>query len=161
MISVTFGMISSPFQAILVLLKHSEMFQDMFPFASSPITTNTYMDNVSDGDNDVHQAAETMLHIFHLLLEASMLPHKLVSNVRAILAQIPPELICENKLLKVLGVQWNTKTDNLHFNFVEKIHDGPDTKRMMLQQSASIFDPLGLISPLTARAKILFQMIWK
>jgi hypothetical protein len=35
-------------------------------------------------------------------------------------------------------------------------------KRTMLQQSASTFDPMGLLSPLTTRVKILFQMMkWK
>lgn len=35
------------------------------------------------------------------------------------------------------------------------------TKRTVLQAAAKIFDPLGLLSPFTIRAKIGFQRLWK
>jgi hypothetical protein len=35
------------------------------------------------------------------------------------------------------------------------------TKRDILSQSSSIFDPLGILSPITVRAKILMQTLWE
>ena len=35
------------------------------------------------------------------------------------------------------------------------------TKREVLQQSSKIFDPLGIITPITIRAKIFLQQLWK
>ncbi len=35
------------------------------------------------------------------------------------------------------------------------------TKRLILHAAASVFDPLGLISPFTACAKVILQQIWK
>ena len=160
MIAISFGLISSPFQASYVLSKHADLFESQFPLAKSPIHDNMYMDDVSDGDNDCQKAREIVRQIFDLLLEASMQPHKISSNNPAILEDIPPELLNENKKVKVLGVQWDTQKDSIMFNFIEKVEHKPDTKRSFLQQSASIFDPLGLISPFVSNVKILFQEVW-
>jgi hypothetical protein len=35
------------------------------------------------------------------------------------------------------------------------------TKRKLTQVSASVFDPLGLISPFLVRSKIIIQEVWK
>ena len=35
------------------------------------------------------------------------------------------------------------------------------TKREILRQSSSIYDPLGILSPVTIRAKLLIQKLWK
>ena len=48
------------------------------------------------------------------------------------------------------------------FNFVDLINEAkslPPTKRSLLKISAKIFDPLGLISPLTIQWKVLFQLL--
>ena len=53
MIAISFGMISSPFQAIYVLRKHADLFEKQFPLAHQPIHESTYMDDVSEGNNDL------------------------------------------------------------------------------------------------------------
>ena len=62
---------------------------------------------------------------------------------------------------KVLGMNWDRKNDNLFFDFLEirkKLIETP-TKRAVLQSIASIYDPLGLISPVLVSFKNLFQEI--
>ncbi len=64
--------------------------------------------------------------------------------------------------VKVLGVGWNYKTDTLHqehSDLVEYAKSLPATKRSVLKLSAKIFDPIGLITPLTIHMKVLFQML--
>lgn len=82
---------------------------------------------------------------------------------------------------KVLGLQWNPKEDCFHFkvtlNFsprIRKIRNGPNltpeqvptlipqvlTKRMVLSQINGIYDPLGLATPFTVRAKMLMRKLW-
>ncbi len=161
MIVVTFGVISSPFQAIYIVRKHSDLFQHLYNLARKSIHDNMYMDDIPDGDKNHHEAKELVTQIYELLLKASMTPHKFASNDPSILDSIPSELRNPKTTIKVLGVQWDTIEDKLLFNFVEKFeHSNKDTKRTFLQQSAKIFDPLGLISPLTTTVKILFQQIW-
>ena len=82
---------------------------------------------------------------------------------------------------KVLGIVWNPEEDCFHFevklNFSpkkKKLRTGPDinreqipkeiptnlTKRMILSQVNSIYDPLGLAGPFTVRAKIMMRRLW-
>ena len=66
----------------------------------------------------------------------------------------------ESKFVKVLGVNWNTESDEFLFDFTELIKFArslPVTKRSLLKLSAKIFDPLGLLSPFVIQMKIMFQ----
>ena len=44
-------------------------------------------------------------------------------------------------------------------DFIKKSHEGVLTKRKILSLSATIYDPLGIISPITAQIKTLFQLL--
>jgi len=68
----------------------------------------------------------------------------------------------ESELSKLLGITWNSDTDEFTFCFSELIaymKELPATKRSVLKASAKIFDPLGLISPFVIRLKVLFQTL--
>jgi hypothetical protein len=57
---------------------------------------------------------------------------------------------------KALGIRWNVGSDEFYFD-VELEHKKFVTRRLMLSIVSSIFDPLGLISPVLIQGKILFQ----
>ena len=59
-------------------------------------------------------------------------------------------------LVKTLGIFWNTATEEISFDFTELIESAKKmqaTKRSLLQLTAKLFDPLGLLSPLTITMK--------
>ncbi len=65
--------------------------------------------------------------------------------------------------LKALGVSWDLSSDCFRFIAADEIvssHD-PMTKRSLLSLASKVFDPTGLISPATVRAKILFLELWR
>ena len=67
-----------------------------------------------------------------------------------------------NNSVKVRGSKWDTKTDELFFNFDKWKEDAsavPATKRSLLMLTAKIFDPLGLLTPLTISMKVVFQIL--
>ena len=67
-----------------------------------------------------------------------------------------------NHTKKVLGLYWDLKKDEIIFYFDELVNEAftlPMTKRSILKISAKIFDPIGLISPITIQFKMLFQII--
>ena len=68
----------------------------------------------------------------------------------------------EDDLVKILGVNWDTKNDMLVYDFSELIRYAkslPVTKRSILSLSARIFDPLGLLSCYVIKLKMLFQIL--
>ena len=66
--------------------------------------------------------------------------------------EIHPEM-----LSKALGIKWNVTDDT--FYYISKCPDshGEVTRRIMLSQVSSMYDPLGLISPVVMQGKALFQ----
>ena len=63
-----------------------------------------------------------------------------------------------------MGVQWDTQNDQFVFHFSGLVDLGRSletTKRDVLHIIASFYDPLGLISPVTARVKTIFQLLCK
>ena len=62
---------------------------------------------------------------------------------------------------KVLGIGWDMQSDTLEINLSKvsnlDLNPGLPTKRTILSTLASIFDPLGLVSPVLVSPKVLFQ----
>ncbi len=90
-----------------------------------------------------------------------MMPHKFQSNFPEILESIPEANINPKTILKILGVLWDSSHDKIMFDIqLPENEKKVDTKRSFLETSATIFDPLGLLSPFVMRIKLLFQQFW-
>jgi hypothetical protein len=90
------------------------------------------------------------------------------SNHPALLEHLPLEEV-ERKLLlsfgnedviKALGLLWNSATNKLIF-CVQINQDHALTKRSVLRAIASIYDPLGLLSPVIIQCTIFMQQLWE
>ena len=66
----------------------------------------------------------------------------------------------ENAPQKSTEVSWNPNSDTIHFRIYLK-KASPFTKRSVLSNISRIFDPLGLATALTIRARIALQEVWK
>ncbi|RLU26034.1 hypothetical protein DMN91_002197 [Ooceraea biroi] len=62
---------------------------------------------------------------------------------------------------KTLGILWNPRKDCLLYRVSTQQDEGKMTKRSILAQVASLYDPLGLIGPVIVQAKIIIQSLWK
>ena len=67
------------------------------------------------------------------------------------------QLLVKPKETKVLGLKWDKQSDTLKVSF--PLGDVPATKRGILSKLAKIYDPLGLVSPLTLEGKLLFRVV--
>ena len=181
---VSFGDKPSGAIATVALRKTAEMGKDQFPEASQVILINTYMDNIIDSVNNRTKAKQITDDIEKLLNKGGFkLKEWTYSEDRS--SRHEPKIPMEPSTAteKVLGVIWDPTTDNFHYKVklslspkkkttrthkdatpanVQPTYSVPEvlTKRMILSQVNSIYDPLGLAGPYTVRAKILMRKLW-
>ena len=63
---------------------------------------------------------------------------------------------------KVLGLNWNCVSDKFTFKFeaLSRLAEGVEpTRRNLLKVTSSLFDPLGILSPVLVHMKVLFQTL--
>ncbi|XGW15864.1 hypothetical protein V3C99_001375, partial [Haemonchus contortus] len=155
---VTFGLNASPFLLAATINFHLETSTYDNKIATN-IKDNMYVDNLL-------LTAETREEALHQYREAKKIFNELNMNMREfasndpdVRAQFDEKDKGTSTSVKVLGINWNTTTDTL----VAKCNMQPlelITKRTVLHTIASVYDPLGWISPLMVRAKYFFQSLW-
>ena len=61
---------------------------------------------------------------------------------------------------KTLGVLWAATDDKFSFRHSLQLDGFEFTKRNVLRRTASVYDPLGFLSPYVIRSKLLIQKAW-
>ena len=155
---VLFGLNASPFLLQATLKKHvaeSEFDSEI----KEKLLDSLHVDDMTSGANTLKEAKN-----FYEKSKEILNLRKFKSNCNDLENEIYnefPEDRMYSSDQKVLGVNWEKESDSLYFDFAEirkKFLTNP-TKRSVLQNMASIYDPLGLISPVLVSFKILFQEI--
>ena len=99
-----------------------------------------------------------------LLRRGGFHPHKWLTNYPEVLATIPVEdrsprflELSENRLPtdRALGVRWDAREDLFRFNALRK--EPATTKRTVLSQAFSVWDPRERLIPFSIRSKIILQ----
>ena len=178
--TVSFGDKPAGTIATVALRKTAELNQGKHPKAADVVKNNSYMDDILDSVNSKEEACRMTKEI-NAVVEAGGFHMKswVVSNEPGNDDDIHFEQTTDRE--KVLRVSWDPKEDCFHFevklNFSQKkrkVRTGPSlrkeqipneipsnlTKRMILSQVNSIYDPLGLAGPFTVRAKIMMRKLW-
>ena len=112
----------------------------------------------------IEEAIETINQTKDSLHKGGFRLTKFVSNKHEALRFIEQEDRDELKeISRVLGQKWNTRTDCFQIKTVEKFPRNASeyTQKKMFSLVPTIFDPLGILSPLTIRIKMLLQPVWK
>lgn len=65
-------------------------------------------------------------------------------------------------LTSVLGIYWNRSADTLEINTGNfNLHPEKVTKRIIMSAAHKIFDPIGIVSPVTICPKLLMKELWQ
>ena len=122
------------------------------------------MDDYIQSDDTVTNATRRVQQTIQSLQEGGFRLTKSVSNETDVLKNIPTHDIEENsEIVIVLGQKWNLKSDTLIMKPLTYFSTNAIeySQRKIFGLVCSIFDSLGILSPLTIRFKILLQEIWK
>ena len=127
--------------------------------------TNHY-DNILSGSDTELKSTQYFDEARSIMSEAKFNLRSWASNSPVLQSKASADGIADTTPptnINVLGLRWDTSTDTIHFATKKSLPTSCEliTKREILQQSSSIFDPLGMLAPVTIRAKILMQQLWQ
>ncbi|XP_057302726.1 uncharacterized protein LOC130636893 [Hydractinia symbiolongicarpus] len=162
---VIFGMNASQFLLAASIIKHLEKYQSADPDFVLAFLENLYVDDSIGGGDTSDQVFTFYQKAKARLKEAGLILRKWRSNSPTLQAQIskfeiedpaPPDE-------KILGITWDTANDEMEIDLSRQKQlaqsDVLLTKRNILKIIASIYDSVGLVSPLVVPFKIFFQKL--
>ncbi|XP_033761542.1 uncharacterized protein LOC117343309 [Pecten maximus] len=154
-------------------LKKSVDSQDVDPTVKDLVERNFYVDDalasLPEEDEVISLIEKTQMA---LKKGGNLRLHKIVSNNPKVISAFPVEdLGKEVKSLRLeqdplpthrsLGLEWDMASDEFKFDIEVKTSNTPLTRRSMLSELNSIYDPLGFVAPVTIQGKILMREITK
>ena len=164
-----FGATSSPGCANFALKYLATDQEATYPAASSFLRNDFYMDDGLTSVSSCHEAQVLIQEARDLCSQKRIRLHKFISNNREVIEAIPQserandlqniDLQRDLPTQRTLGIRWNIEQDS--FSFIVQLKDTPNSRRGILSAIASIYDPLGFISPVVLVGKIILQRICK
>ena len=172
-----FGATSSPGCATYGLRhlarKHHDVNDPLSIIAKDFIENDFYVDDGLISLDSTEDAVSIIENAIDLCKSGNVRLHKFMSNNKDVLAAIPnsekAETIkdldlqsCDSILPaeRALGVKWCADSDTFQFSVKPK-QKNPPSKRSVLSTVASVFDPLGFLSPYILCGKQILQEICK
>ena len=168
MSSMIFGAASSPCSALFIKNKNASEMKHKFPEAAETIIRDHYMDDCTCSLDDVHTAAHLARDVITVHKAAGFDIRAWISNDTRVLSFVPKDLWAnpdaEVNLLSdvsTLGLKWNPAHDTFGFRTGSFNNAKQLTKRSVLSHVMSVYDPLGLLTPLVIKGRILIQQLWR
>ena len=166
---VLFGLAPSPYLLQGVIETHLDTWSESYPDEVEHLRKSMYVDGLLSGGTTVEQAETRKEVAKEVMRDATFELHKWSSNVPQLEADngqqgnelsveqsyAKSQLMVKPREMKVLGLKWNKQCDTLKISFPSE--NVPATKRGILRKLARIYDPLGLVSPLTLEGKLVYR----
>ena len=165
----TFGAISSPSIANFALRETAKKAERRYgKLVSDVINRNFYVDDCLKSVKDELTAKQLIHDLTAATAESGFKLTKFTSNSKDVLKSIPQD-DCSKEVQacnldydnlhteRALGMKWHIRTDC--FGYSTAIKEKKRTRRGLLSMIASLYDPLGLVSPFILPAKRILQQI--
>ncbi|XP_058827180.1 uncharacterized protein LOC131687146 [Topomyia yanbarensis] len=166
--TVTYGTKSASYLATKCVQQLLESHRLMYTEAVEKAERGTYVDDILTGADSEEEAILLRQQLSTILASGGFHLRKWASNSVEVLNAIPAadrEInttieLNNTRTIKALGIYWQPCSDEFLFSNIPNQIFQP-TKRTMLSQIASIFDPLGLLAPIVIKAKMVMQQLWE
>lgn len=164
-----FGATSSPSCAGFCLRNVAKEFENEFNSETiETVRKNFYVDDCLKSVKEAEAAISLIKELRELLERRSFRLTKFVSNNVEVLSSIPENERAKSivrldfdelPVERALGVEWNVKEDSFNFRIAER--KKAPTRRGILSDVSSMYDPLGFAAPFILPAKRLLQQLCK
>ena len=142
-----------------VLLEHFQQYND--PIAVD-LTHKLYVDNLLSGVQTEAEATAYYHKACKIMKEGHFVLRQWSTNSPTLLELVKADgLQTKSNVNSLLGLQWNSFTDCLSFQ--PKFFDSSSdvlTKRKVLSIASQLFDPLGLVLPVTIPGRLFLAELW-
>jgi hypothetical protein len=156
--SIVFGFVSSPFILNFIIKLHVKKFPN--DEVSKVLLDNFYVDNLVVSRDNPRQLLEIYKGASERMSKARFLLREWNSSNEHVRRVLRRDANASTKSVeKVLGYNYSVEEDSMKLNFT-CVNDRANTKRSILSEVSKVFDPLGLVSPLTVRGKLLLRDLW-
>lgn len=165
--TVTYGTSCAPYLALRTLLQLVEDEKLKYPLAVPCLTKGRYVDDIFGGAETSEAIKEQITQLNQICMAGGFKLQKWTSNLDSILDSLPmnirdyeySKIFDRTSYVQTLGLRWQPQSDTFNFA-VESPTINNITKRTILSLIAKLFDPLGLLSPIIIKAKVLIQELW-
>jgi len=169
LLTVTYGTTSASFLAIRSLRKLAEEHSEQYPLASKITLRDFYVDDLVSGADTVQEALQIKDELIQLLQSGKFELRKWASNEPALrddqgISEQKEFIHATDKTCerRTLGIVWEYTSDSFKFSSLAYLPPlEKPTKRNILSHIPLIFDPLGLLGPVTLLAKVIMQDLWR
>ncbi|XP_066916217.1 uncharacterized protein [Clytia hemisphaerica] len=180
---VFFGLTSSPFLLNGTIRQHMSKYLESDKAFVEQFLSDLYVDDITTGTDTVESGKIFCEKALSSMSDAGLQLRKWTSNDAELQeffsSKEPPlqpkcieddssfaqsQFQSQDECKRVLGVEWDISKDVFVFRFDSFLEKGRTitlTKRTILSLAASIYDPLGILTPITARVKTIFQLVCK
>lgn len=163
--TVTYEMANATYLAIRTLFQLANDNENEYPVAAKLIRNNFYVDDGMFGANSVEDLCEKYSDLRKVLGSGGFSLRKWSTNCSHLREIIPekdlePPINLIDNSVKTLGISWVTETDMLQVNVKIDSSKIIRTKRGLLSQIASLYDPLRWLAPIILKTKMLMQSVW-
>ena len=116
------------------------------------------MDNVITGANSVSEATDLYSQSKNIFNATNMNLREWITSIVEVNMAIPPNDRGGRKDMNVLGLALNASNDTLAIQDSKHVKENLKvTKRNVLKEIASVYDPLGLLCPVIFWGNVLLQ----
>ncbi|XP_044753563.1 uncharacterized protein LOC123312983 [Coccinella septempunctata] len=157
--TVTYGTAPAAYLAIRTMRQLATDEKKNHPLAAEIVLRDFYVDDLLSGADTIEEARHIQKEVTDLLKKGGFNIRKWKYNVLTE-SKSTATLDDKNGPTKTLGITWTPREDNIQY-LIKRNSEHRLTKRKILSEIATIFDPLGLLSPVIIQAKLLMQEIWK
>ena len=152
--TIIFGFVSSPF-ILNYIIQHHLTVNSHLPVA--PLIKNKfYVDNLIYTSNNLQELPLIVDQVNKLLSDGGLPLREWTSNDMSVLSVLREDEICHSEEVKVLGYLYNKVDDTLRLKN-PTLDCNASNKRQILSSLASVFDPLGIFSPVLLQGKLLIR----
>ena len=158
--SILFGFNASPFILNFVLKHHAELFPE--DEAAFFLKSNFYVDNLIVTGNSSDELKPIYQQSVDRMKEGGFCLRSWNSNCEELQRMMRDDnnfVSHEEEFEKVLGFRYFIGSDSIRLSELS-LDASANTKRSILSQVSKVFDPLGLMSPVSVGGKTLIRDLW-